>query len=105
MVSVFSCIEIARTGPDSFLVKDLEKRQNRFRTGVLKPLPPHHIKMDDGTTLTMRPTGTGLFSAISGKGIQNGMSEEDIPGGLVDTPPTEDPTKPSFGMAGVSKPA
>jgi hypothetical protein len=38
--------------------------------------------MDDGTTLTMRPAGTGLFSAISGKGVQNGMSEEEMAGGL-----------------------
>ncbi len=37
--------------------------------------------MDDGTTLTMRPAGTGFFSVLSGKGVQSGMSERTIPGG------------------------
>ncbi|KIM23768.1 hypothetical protein M408DRAFT_250060 [Serendipita vermifera MAFF 305830] len=67
---------------------DLEKRQALFRTGVRKPLPPHQIKMDDGTTITTRPAGTGLFSAISGKGIQSGMNEPEIPGGFTENSTT-----------------
>jgi len=80
---------------------DLEKRQNLFRTGTLKPLPPYRVKMDDGTTLTMRPAGTGIFSAISGKGVQNGMSGEGMPGELVDTSPSiTQSTQPALEMAG-----
>ncbi|KAG8844102.1 hypothetical protein FRB91_002858 [Serendipita sp. 411] len=64
---------------------DLEKRQELFRSGTLKPLPPHIIQMDDGTVLTLRPAGTGLLSAIRGKGVQNGMDGEGMPGGLINT--------------------
>ncbi|KAG8831495.1 hypothetical protein FRC17_003067 [Serendipita sp. 399] len=62
---------------------DLEKRQTLFRNGTLQPLPPHIIHMDDGTTVKLRPAGTGLFSAIRGMGVQNGMSGEKIPGGYI----------------------
>lgn len=76
-----------------FFYLDLEKRQTLFRNGTLKPLPPHIVKLEDGTTLTLRPAGTGLFSAIKGKSIQSGMTdnedeafsatkEQQIPGGL-----------------------
>ena len=41
---------------------DLEKRQERFRSGELKPLPPR-IVLVDGSPKEARPTGTGLFSA------------------------------------------
>ena len=40
--------------------------------------------MDDGTTLRLRPAGTGFLSAIQGKGVQNGMMEDDIPGAFVE---------------------
>lgn len=69
---------------------DLEKRQNLFRTGALKPLPPHIVKMDDGTVLKLRPVGTGFLSAIQGKGVQSGMMEGDIPGAFIgDSKPIE----------------
>ncbi|PVG01687.1 hypothetical protein CPB86DRAFT_752347 [Serendipita vermifera] len=60
----------------------LEKRQEAFRTGILKPLPPHVVRMDDGTTVALRPAGTGLFSAIKGEGVQTGMDEITVPGGF-----------------------
>jgi hypothetical protein len=44
---------------------DLEKRQERFRSGELKPLPPR-IVLVDGRPKEARPAGTGLFSASKG---------------------------------------
>lgn len=44
---------------------DLEKRQERFRSGELKPLPPR-IVLVDGRPTEARPIGTGLFSAPKG---------------------------------------
>jgi hypothetical protein len=61
--------------PPTLPTLDLEKRQSSFRSGVRKPLPPHIVKLDDGTTLTLRPAGTGLFSAIKGKSVQTGMED------------------------------
>lgn len=51
----------------------------------MKPLPPHIVTLDDGTTMTLRPKGTGLFSAISGQGIQSGMNDSDIPEALLES--------------------
>ena len=45
---------------------DLEKRQERFRSGELKPLPPRIVKLADGTSIEGRPAGTGLLSALKG---------------------------------------
>ena len=45
---------------------DLEKRQERFRSNQLKPLPPRIVKLADGTSVEGRPAGTGLFSALKG---------------------------------------
>jgi hypothetical protein len=63
------------------------------------------IKMDDGTMLTTRPAGTGLFSAVSGKGFQNGMGEEEMPGELGKTSAISivKSTQPSFEMAAMAK--
>lgn len=35
--------------------------------------------------MTLRPKGTGLFSAISGQGIQSGMNDSDIPEALLES--------------------
>jgi len=44
---------------------DLEKRQERFRSRELKPLPPRIVFVDGGSK-EGRPAGTGLFSASKG---------------------------------------
>lgn len=64
--------------------KDLEKRQYLFRTGARKPLPPHVVTLEDGTTLALRPVGTGLFSAIKGESVQSGMDSSEVPGTIFD---------------------
>jgi hypothetical protein len=51
---------------------DLEKRQQRFRQGELRPLPSRIVKLSDGTLIERRPAGTGLFSA------PNGHPDDDI---------------------------
>lgn len=76
------------------LISDLEKRQNLFRSGVLKPLPPNIVTLEDGTQLTLRPVGTGLFSSLSGKAVQSGMNDLDIPGALLEAhDETKEPAK------------
>jgi hypothetical protein len=60
---------------------DMEKRQERFRSGELKPLPPHIVKLGDGTSMEGRPAGTGLFSAP--KGLQT-LPDADVIGAWKD---------------------
>jgi hypothetical protein len=60
---------------------DLEKRQERFRSGELNSLPPHIVKLADGTCVEARPAGTGLFSAF--KSFQT-LPDQDVIGAWKD---------------------